>query len=103
MAPPSSGGLLDESCESTTPSTESSCDKSSKANDFSSDEAKESEGDLDPVDPKSNPGKDSSGISDESNVPRIEPKIQVKHSCDICNITVNSSTQLAQVIINLPF
>merc|ERR1711935_1323213 len=42
-----------ESSESTGPS--SSCDqKSSKGNDFSSDEAKESEGDSDPVQDKSN-------------------------------------------------
>merc|ERR1712088_105804 len=43
-----------ESSVSTTPSTSSSCDqKSSKGNDFSSDEAKESEGDSDPVQDKS--------------------------------------------------
>merc|ERR1712083_252002 len=110
-----------ESSESTTPSTSSSCDqKSSKGNDFSSDEAKESEGDSDPVgsshpvgthgshpvvgshqDKSNNNTIDTSSstiaTSDQSSQSRIiETNKPVKHSCDICNITVNSATQLAQ-------
>ncbi len=78
---------MEESSESTTPSTSSSCDKSSKANDFSSDEAKESEADSDK-------SLNSSGTSPSG---RTESKPVVKHSCDICDISVNSATQLAQV------
>ena len=100
-----------ESSESTTPSTSSSCDKSSKGNDFSSDEAKESEGDsCDPIDPKTNDqgnllinypaNDDTSGAASDSASPRIIQETKpVKHSCDICNITVNSATQLAQVYL----
>lgn len=89
----SSSNKADESSES--PS-------SSKANDFSSDEAKESEGDSDPVDKSLNGTMTSSEADGEnspttaSSSPRIETK-PVKQSCDTCNITVNSATQLAQV------
>ena len=65
---------------------ESSTQSSSKGHDFSSDEAKESEGDSDQVDKKNN-------NTSESN------KTTVKYSCDSCNITVNSTTQLSQVRI----
>ena len=99
-----------ESSESTTPSTSSSCDqKSSKGNDFSSDEAKESEGDSDPVQDKSKSSKidtidtSASTIATSDSAVNSPPQSRiietkpVKHSCDICNITVNSATQLAQV------
>ena len=101
-----------ESSESTTPSTSSSCDKSSKGNDFSSDEAKESEGDsCDPIDKTNDQGNllinypandDTSGAASDSASPSpriIQETKPVKHSCDICNITVNSATQLAQVYL----
>ena len=105
-----------ESSESTTPSTSSSCDKSSKGNDFSSDEAKESEGDsCDPIDKTNDQGNllinypandDTSGAASDSASPSpriIQETKPVKHSCDICNITVNSATQLAQVCTYLFF
>ena len=103
-----------ESSESATPSTSSSCDKSSKGNDFSSDEAKESEGDsCDPIDKTNDQGNslinypandddDTSGAASDSASPSpriIQETKPVKHSCDICNITVNSATQLAQVYL----
>jgi hypothetical protein len=87
----------------------SSSDKSSKSgvgNDFSSDEAKESEGDSDPVgDNKQEDhdrdrdqvatSKEGSEVIVENNNNNNKPVI-VKFSCDICNISVNSATQLSQ-------
>ena len=79
-----------ESSESTTPSTSSSCDKSSKGHDFSSDEAKESEGDPDPV--------EVNNKANEADSCTNVAEAKVKYSCDICNVTVNSATQLSQVL-----
>ena len=105
--------------ESSEHASSSSCSKSSKSggNDFSSDEAKESEGDSDPVvehtsDKKQesevvgNTVNSSSGNTEgpeqsqviENNKPNT---VIVKFSCDICNISVNSSTQLSQVSTHL--
>ena len=92
----------------------SSSDKSSKSgvgNDFSSDEAKESEGDSDPVgDNKQEDhdrdrdqvatSKEGSEVIVENNNNNNKPVI-VKFSCDICNISVNSATQLSQVSFNI--
>ena len=61
----------------------SSSSETKSSKDFSSDEAKESEGDSDPK---------------NDNPKKINETKPVKHSCEICNITVNSATQLAQVI-----
>ena len=82
--------------ESSEPS--SSCDKSSKGNDFSSDEAKESEGDSDPVTDHNNKQEDQVTNKNDGSDQVIDNKpVIVKFSCDICNISVNSATQLSQV------
>ena len=95
----------------------SSCSKSSKSggNDFSSDEAKESEGDSDPVVEHTDKKQDVAEVGNTVNAtsgntegPEQSQVIEnnkpntviVKFSCDICNISVNSSTQLSQVSTN---
>ena len=104
--------------ESSEHASSSSCSKSSKSggNDFSSDEAKESEGDSDPVVEHTDKKQDVAEVGNtvnstsgntegpeqsqviENNKPNT---VIVKFSCDICNISVNSSTQLSQVSTNI--
>ena len=104
--------------ESSEHASSSSCSKSSKSggNDFSSDEAKESEGDSDPVVEHTDKKQDVAEVGNTVNAtsgntegPEQSQVIEnnkpntviVKFSCDICNISVNSSTQLSQVSTNI--
>ena len=88
--------------EEDTSNISSSLEKSSnKGHDFSSDEAKESEGESEASRPEMGKILEeelcTSGDKSEVAVEAVEAsKTEVK-GCDICNITVNSATQLSQV------